>query len=75
MPRGAELLNERRCQDDHIARRTFQQLLFHHAHGIEGARELRVGGLFNGGLERGDQALCCATTQQMNKTCQSINPI
>jgi hypothetical protein len=49
--------------------------LFHHAHGIEGARELRVGGLFNGELERGDQALCCATTQQMNKTCQSINPI
>ena len=47
MPRGGELLDERRCQNDHITGRTIHQLLLHGAHCTKCADELRVSRGFN----------------------------
>jgi hypothetical protein len=75
MSRSCQLLNEGGRQYDNIAGRPLQQLLFHQTYRTKGARKLRVSSLLNRRLERVDQTLCGTAAEEMNKACQSINPI
>jgi hypothetical protein len=75
MSRSCQLINEGGRQNDNIAGRPLQQLLFHQTYRTKGARKLRVSCLFNRRLERVDQTLRGSAAEEMNKASQSINPI
>ena len=73
--RCRELFNEGRRQDDHVARRTIDEFLFHQTNGTKGVGQQGVGAGFNGRLECVDQTLCGTTAEQMNVASQNINPV
>ena len=66
MARSDQLLNQGFGQNHHIAGRTAQQFVAHHADRAEGALDEAAGGLFEFGLNALDHGCGCAATQYMH---------